>query len=172
MTIVIGGHVIALKYHPDTASAELLRVSDVNAKFLEISEAWRVLSKVETRRNYDSERMLQSSEADALKGINRRFVPGIPSTGDSTVLYHRNNYESSLKGVHQEWDSSRRDKYRNHKWLNLPLDQRKIDRAIPIETISGSAKRAIIPVVVFSILSFGIYSFSGADRRINKRTFV
>lgn len=50
---------LALKYHPDTASAA--DQQDRNDKFISVTEAWKVLSNPSVRANYDATRLRISS---------------------------------------------------------------------------------------------------------------
>ena len=59
---------LALKYHPDTASAS--DAQDRNEKFIAVTEAWKILSNSSVRANYDATRLRLNSHS---VGTTSRF---------------------------------------------------------------------------------------------------
>ena len=85
--------------------------------FLEISEAWAVLSKPDIKSKYDSARGLFTRSAEPLPDTSRMI--------SQDFLVQRQNYEVVKRQASSNWHELR-DKYKQEKWLNLPLSERKV----------------------------------------------
>jgi DnaJ-class molecular chaperone len=87
---------LALKYHPDTASAADQEQVDRADKFIKVTEAWKVLSNSAVRANYDAVRLSQTSHTvgtftrSSFVGASRYafFLSVCSSSGDSGIYIY------------------------------------------------------------------------------------
>ncbi len=72
---------LARLHHPDTAPSDGKSSKDLEAEFIKIADAWRVLSKSELKSQYDSLRSIYLARTTG-------FSHGIPSGnhGDSSAI--------------------------------------------------------------------------------------
>ena len=143
---------LALENHPDTKALGMSAAykDEAAAKFGKISEAWAVLSKPEVRKSYDAARALSAMP----KIGNYNYT----STGVSTEIRTETfanqaaNYHANLKGGAGTWKETQ-SKYRNEKFQNMPLDQKKASRVKSVHTPGG---------VGGGLLLLGAVMFGGA----------
>lgn len=126
---------VALQHHPDTflsqSSTISVNKSVTNDEFIKISEAWSVLSKQDTRIQYD---LLRKSYL----GINNNNSSS--NSLQNNLQYNRNGsvnvsvnyntqkalYNNSVKHkASSNWEDLK-EKYKSEKWQNMPLTEKKV----------------------------------------------
>jgi DnaJ-class molecular chaperone len=146
---------LALKYHPDrqaagvgagsqdvSAANELGIGVDRSVAFREVSEAWGILSKTDSRRQYDAARA--QYVARVFSGANHGLhMHGHAETGSSEIpesaySTQKANYTNSVKGAASSNWKETQDKYRTEKWQNMPLHEKKAARVRAVHTPGGS----------------------------------
>eukprot|EP01038_Epipyxis_sp_PR26KG_P015692 gene15692-21229_t len=143
---------LALMYHPDTASNQ--SKEDHASKFIDISEAWGILSKPELKVVYDKKRKeylrlispIKSSLKNDQYSNNSNYIPAssdIP-VGLSTQI-------SSFAQKKSTTDFDGPDRYQSEKWRKLPLEQRKNVRSLPLK---NPPSIGAVVVVVGVVLGF------------------
>jgi len=150
---------LALQYHPDTAPIAESKNENLSqsrqAQFITVSEAWSILSKPEMRAFYDKHRsrfigrdigsVAASNLAQSLSDDHKVISEGF------------NTQRVNFKGVQSRASSTWQDmqeKYKSEKWHKMSLDQRKVKRIRPVNSVGGSALKILVPVVICGALVF------------------
>lgn len=153
---------LALKYHPDTAKQKGVSQDEnsgwaplnENDAFINISEAWGVLSKPDTRKEYDLKRR---------KYLNRQCSSGGVAGGGGTMVSadistQQGNFQNVQAAACSNWRELK-GKYRTEKWRNLSLSERKLKRARPVNNFGGPAVSVLSKLAVASLLiAYTVYA--------------
>jgi curved DNA-binding protein CbpA len=153
---------LALRYHPDTASiaaaagssSQDANVIDSAERFHEVSEAWSVLSKSETRSRYDSFRQRQGFSINGVGGV---VIPGTPTAIPNNYDTQRANFASVKHAASSNWRELT-DKYKTEKWQNMPLVERKLLRQRHVGSLGGSFLFVAIPACVIGASAYYYWS--------------
>ena len=146
---------LALKYHPDRQAAEVGQDAsagqgqgqgqgvDRSVAFREVSEAWGILSKSDSRRQYDTARAQHvarvfSGASHAHMQQHGHVESGSSEIPESAYSTQKANYANSVKGAASSNWKETQDKYRTEKWQNMPLHEKKAARVRSIHTPGGS----------------------------------
>jgi curved DNA-binding protein CbpA len=162
---------LALKFHPDMAAtatatttgvpsssgaggAEVLTLTDRAERFREVSEAWSVLSKSETRSRYDTFRQQQGGittfRADG-------STAGVPSEIPLNYDTQRANFAAVRHAASSNWQEIK-DKYKTEKWQNMPLSERKSLRRRPAGSLLGNIFFLAVPTVIVGYSAYSYWS--------------
>ena len=161
---------LALRYHPDMAgnsssssssSSSLgtngtdMSMNDREARFREVSEAWSILSKTETRSRYDSFRARQGyNGGTSLQADGSIAMPTeIPLNYDT----QRANFASVKHAASSNWRELK-DKYKTEKWQNMPLPEKKLLRKRNVGSLAGSIVLVAIPCVLIGTAAYSYWS--------------
>lgn len=90
-------------------------------KFVEISEAWSVLSKPDSRRKYDEQLKVKAISSLPFGTVTDRYHP----ESSEAFSTQRNNFVSVQKNACSNWKDLK-DKYKTEKWQAMPLETRKV----------------------------------------------
>lgn len=119
----------AMQYHPDTApiteSKNENYLQSRQAQFINVSEAWSILSKPEMKTFYDRNRSRYIGRDIGSVAANNL----IHSDDHKVISEGFNTQRVNFKGVQSRASSTWQDmqeKYKSEKWHNMSLDQRKV----------------------------------------------
>lgn len=147
-----------MQYHPDTLATKNIDESTKRAhhsQFIQISEAYGVLSRPETRLYYDTGRSrllgrnfgsISAVQASATETVDHRIISESYNT-------QRMNFTKVQGRASSNWRDLQ-DKYKSEKWQNMPLNQRKVNRAVKVHGIGSSAIVAVAPIVFLAGLTY------------------
>ena len=161
---------LALKFHPDMAAtanttnaapsssgagAELLTLTDRAERFREVSEAWSVLSKSETRSRYDTFRQRQGGGMTTYRADGSAV--GVPSEIPHNYDTQRANFAAVRHAASSNWQEIK-DKYKTEKWQNMPLSERKSLRRRPAGSLLGNIFFIAVPTVIVGYSAYSYWS--------------
>lgn len=118
-----------MQYHPDTAPVGSTKdessMKSRQAQFVQISEAYGVLSKPQAKQQYDTSRSRFLG-----RNVGSVLVAAAAQTEDHKVISEsfntqRINYVKIQSQSTSNWRSLQ-EKYKSDKWRNIPLEQRKV----------------------------------------------
>ena len=158
---------LALKYHPDMAgnvtsssSSSSLRngtdmsMNDREARFREVSEAWSILSKTDTRSRYDSFRARQGYNGGISMQADGTIIPTeIPLNYDT----QRANFASVKHAASSNWKELN-NKYKTEKWQNMPLPEKKLLRSRNVGSLAGTVVLVAIPCILIGSAAYSYWS--------------
>lgn len=152
---------LAPKYHPDTSGAKSNSAKDkASKKFKEISEAYAILSRKETKNKYDYMRNRKLSNAKFSVDIDTSSLPkgNLTSTISDGYTTQKNHYQTHVK--YQASSTARRDKYKTEKWQNMALKDKKDSRRVPLKKLGGNTASIIPTIIVIAVGSYAYTQYS------------
>lgn len=135
-------------HHPDTQLPSL-KAGDLQKKtdeFIKISEAWSVLSKPDMKQKYDLLRKNLLGLANKYGGNPNISVP-VQTEISMGYNVQKLNYQKVQHNASSSWEDMR-DKYKNEKWQQLPLAEKKLRRAKPVHSLSGGLMTIFVPILI------------------------
>ena len=157
---------LALKHHPDTNAnqSQLSNAtpSKTHSSFVEISEAWSVLSRPDVKAEYDRQRARLYgtsiyNNSDGNHTINNNGT--ISTTQSGAPMYtaqKENHYSNTLKHASSNWRDLT-DKYKTEKWQNLHINERKLIRT---RTVTPLSHMVLISASVLIIGTYSAYKYT------------
>jgi curved DNA-binding protein CbpA len=152
-----------MQYHPDTKPQEFdeILVKAHQAQFVQVAEAYGVLSKPECKQYYDMRRSLLlgrnvgsasvvQAVGDAESGEDRKIVSESYNT-------QRMNFSKVQGRASSNWRDLQ-DKYKTEKWQNMGIPQRKLHRSAKVYGVGSSMFKMIAPVVFLTGLTYSIFA--------------
>lgn len=144
---------LAPKYHPDTAGAKSESEKESNSKrFIEIFEAYTILSKPDSKNRYDYMRNQKLSKARFSVDVDTSNLPmagmgsNIISDGYTT---QKNHYQSYVRIMASS--SAVRDKYKTERWQGMPLSKKKDLRRKGLQKMHGNSSKVLPAVMVMAV---------------------
>mmetsp|Transcript_24504 Transcript_24504/g.40852 ORF Transcript_24504/g.40852 Transcript_24504/m.40852 type:complete len:197 (+) Transcript_24504:102-692(+) len=151
--------VLALQHHPDTAEAEVDSVdsstSGQDSEFIKVAEAWRILSKPDAREQYNRLRGRYLGLTGKF-GTHQQSFNDFPSEIPMGYNTQRANFHKVQAKASSNWTEIQ-SKYKNEKWHNLPLSERKLRRSRQLKSAPGQLLTMLLPVVLFGGIAYGTY---------------
>jgi curved DNA-binding protein CbpA len=94
------------------------------AQFIEVSEAWKILSKLETKQSYDRARARYMGKSF---GSANHYVEETQDHHTIAEGYNtqRINFTKVQSRASSNW-TDLQEKYKSEKWNKLPLQERKV----------------------------------------------
>ena len=159
---------LALKYHPDMAgnaaasssssSSSLgngteLSMNEREARFREVSEAWSILSKADTRSRYDSFRARQGGG----NGVQADGSLSVPTEIPLNYDTQRANFASVKHAASSNWKELK-VKYKTEHWQNMPLPEKKLLRKRHVGSLASTIVLVAVPCIVIGSAAYSYWS--------------
>lgn len=159
---------LALHCHPDSAitgNKSPEEVQQLQAEFVKISEAWRILSRPHLKASYDYKRrnylIRSTADVNGVDYSSNRSPMGNSSYNMATSeeLQHisvelQSHRESYAKVQGRAASDLPQEKYKSERWQQMPLNQRKINRGQSMMGFGTILVRVIIPLASFSAFAY------------------
>ena len=152
---------LAMQYHPDTSMTkpndESLKKAH-QAQFVRISEAYSVLSRPETKAFYDAGRARLLGQNFGSATVVQAHASG-PQADHRIISESYNAQRVNFAKVQSRASSNWKDlqeKYKTEKWQNLPLSQRKLNRATRVHSVSGSSFVVLVPMLALAGIAYAV----------------
>jgi curved DNA-binding protein CbpA len=148
---------LALQHHPDRKTNESeyekklsgKSENDASKRFVEISEAWAVLSKAEVRLKYDTARRQNyGKDPNSITPGGYKYPANAgasaPTKIDESYIPYEQHYEFHVKQAASSNWRDLIDKYKTEKWQNTPLEVRIVRMPLKLRNRFSYLIRAMI----------------------------
>lgn len=152
-----------MQYHPDTMSTKEVDESTKKShqsQFVQVAEAYSVLSRPDSKAFYDTGR-------SRLLGKSIGSVSAVQAAASATpedfkiisesYNTQRNNFAKVQGRASSNWKDLQ-EKYKTEKWQNMPLQQRKMNRAAKVHGVGSTVLVTLAPIVFFAGLTYHFMS--------------